>query len=139
MACNIVPTIMKAVNIITNPMTVDLISDLALVQRLGSAPAKSSIPPPITSINVAMIITVPMAKLRTLLISLKISQNPQGDSPSPPQGTKPAACVWLAAKNKNTKTAKTIFFILFFDYTLSKKKEKPAPRLKIDFRLPYFS
>jgi hypothetical protein len=88
----IVLTMTQAAKITSNPIRVEKIIPLARFKTSGLAPAKKNITPPIISIKTAIIGTnVNMTNLMMLLIMTKKWQKVQAGSPSPPQGTNPAA------------------------------------------------
>lgn len=98
-------------------MTTEVITPFARINISGLAPPKKNIIPPTTSIRTAIAGTkIIMTNLMILLIMTKKWQKVQADSPGPPQGTRPAACVWFGIRekaNKNKRLIKNIFFIKF--------------------------
>jgi len=115
------PTSKKAAKITTNPMTVAVISLLALLAVVGLPPEKKNINPPTTNIKTAITGTILIkTKSKILSIITKKSQSSQGQ-PSVPQGTNPSvgqltppAKTGEIMKNRNKKLIKNTFFITLF-------------------------
>ena len=140
---NTVFTITQALKIIKRPTTTEVIMPFACAIIFGLAPAKRSITPPITSIKTAIVGTTQVNNCpNTLLAIIKIWQSWHGSSPSPPQGTSPAACVCSGMRYESTKVIINIFFaiviILFsrgdlpiYNYTINffaSKRKAATPR-----------